>query len=289
MKKIVILIIMPDIKSDKSKPNKKFTDEEWNNAVNFWSSNQTNNCVIYPTEDGCDKSQISMLQRWALGYIYWQKIISQSKYKNIDFYFIRSDYQLNKDNEIINNHMTVYYDESFGHIIYKTFKSLEILQNKYDFFIRTNVNTVIDLDNLNKFIENINDTNIFTSPFWEGGSYPYGYFILISNDIANHIISHGLIEKWKYNDLPDDYELTQVILKKFNYYILDDCDKPHTQSDKVNKYGIRFNADDMGESSDVIIDAINNAPDSIFLYRIKNISDNEYIKVYDYVMKKIDK
>lgn len=272
MKKILILIIIPDLKDDSS-------INLWNEGIKKYNTNWTNPNIELKT--------LQIYRRWIIGYNYWKKLVNKND--NIDIFFIRTSCILNQSYKINDDIITFKYNEKCGHIIYKTLKSLEIFQNKYDYIIRTNVNTFIDLHNLNKFIQTLNTTNIFTSLFWEGGSYPYGYFILISNDVANHIISHGLIEEWKYKDLADDYELTQIILKKYDYYILDNCDKPYTQNKKVNKYGIRFNADEIGESSDVIIDAINNAPDSVFLYRIKNISDNEYIKVYDYVMKKIDK
>jgi hypothetical protein len=272
MKKILILIIIPDLKDD-------YSTNLWIEGIKNYNINWIN--------PKFELKAIQIYRRWIIGYNYWKKIINKND--NIDIFFIRTSYILNQPYEIHNNIITIKYNEKYGHIIYKTLKCLELFQNKYDYIVRTNVNTFIDLTKLNQFIQTLNNTNVFTSPFWEGGNYPFGYFILISNDIANHIISHNLIEEWKYKDLADDYELTKIILKKYDYYILDDCDKPYTQSKKVNKYGIRFNADDIGESSNVIIDRISNAPNSIFLYRIKNISDYEYIKVYDYIMKKIDK
>ncbi len=271
MKKILILIIIPDLKDEKH-------INMWNNSLKFVYSDSLNMNTVQ-----------SIFERWAIGYLYWNKLISL--YENIDIYFIRTDKRLDGLYKIENNIITFKYEYNYGHIIYKTIMSMKLLQNKYDIIIRTNLNTIIDLDNLNKCIDKLEPNGIFTSPFWEGGNYPYGYFILISNDVANHIISHGLLDKWKYNDLPDDYEITQIILQKYNYYILDGCDKPMGPINNINKYGVKFN--DNSESSNIIIDIIKKIPESVFLYRIKNISDNEYIKVYDYIYnhinKKIDK
>jgi hypothetical protein len=64
------------------------------------------------------------------------------------------------------------------------------------------------------------------------------------------------------------------------------CDKPLTNKpiSKINNNGIRtFNT----ETSDQIINNIKNAKDSIFVFRIREIADSNYIKLYKFIIEYI--
>jgi superfamily II DNA or RNA helicase len=55
-----------------------------------------------------------------------------------------------------------------------------ILQEyNFDYFVRGNANTLMDIQSLSDFSQTLPNTNVFTSPFWEGNSYSYGYFMMI--------------------------------------------------------------------------------------------------------------
>jgi hypothetical protein len=207
---------------------------------------------------------------------------------NVNVYFIRTNFRLKDelytmDDNIIN----INFNYNHGHIIYKTIFSLNILQKyNYDFFIRGNVNTIIDINMLSQFSQKLPSSNIFTSPFFEGNSYPHGYFIMISKDIAKYLIDLKLMphNRWFQEPTADDYEMTEVILKKFKYYKLKDCDVPLSKNNipsesrkTINKFGIIFRET---ENSDMIMSKIKKSSKDIFLYRIRKTGDNKYIDVY---------
>ena len=136
------------------------------------------------------EQSISTESRWALGYISWKKLISQNTDKNIDFYFVRTHYKVEEkytiDDDIINVCFSKF---NHGHIFYKTITALRILKDDDNYFVRGNLNTIIDFNCLSNFLNSYPLTNFFASPLWEGNSYPWGHFILFSNDIAQYLSS----------------------------------------------------------------------------------------------------
>jgi FkbM family methyltransferase len=281
MKTTVILVILPDFKSE--------------NDVLVWEENVKWAYEKYDLDPIYENYNVSSEQRWAIGYVIWRKMI---EYLNIEehikVFFIRTDYRI-KENYIIDDDIiNIPFDKSHGHIIYKTLIAMDIFKNKYDYIVRGNCNTIIDLHQLNNHVQELPIDGVFTSPFWEGGSYPFGYFFLISKDIVNYLVDYQMDERWFQQDTADDYELTEVILKKFNHYIMVDCDRPwiSTYHEKpiitnTNKHGLKFNGGHLGEKSEFILDELKKSKKSIFVYRVKRISDNKYISVYKYLIKHI--
>jgi FkbM family methyltransferase len=276
----VILLIIPDIKSE--------------NCINRWNDNvkwAEDNYNRYPNND--DIADIG--KRWAIGYIAWKNLIRYNTFiENIKVYFIRTDSRI-KDTPVLikDNIINIYFDNNHGHIIYKTLIAYKLLKSKYDFFIRGNINTIIDIYTINKLFISLPKYSVFTSPFWEGGSYPFGYFMLISNDIACYLTEIDLNHnsRWFLESTADDYELSNIILKKYDYFNLDGCDLPwksvNNKKPEIsikNKYGIRF-VDT--ESIESIKEQISQSDSSIFVYRIRNNSDKKYISIYIYLLKHI--
>jgi FkbM family methyltransferase len=279
LKKIAILVILPDIKSEDDINN-------WNKCVNDAYELYND----YPTKD----VNISTMQRWAIGYVAWKKMIDYLQISNVNVYFISTDFRLNTDYTINDNIININYKSNYGTIIYKTLFALKILQKEnYDFVVRGNLNTIIDINMISQFSQTIPTTNVFTSPFFEGNSYPFGYFIMISKDIADYLIQLNVTpdNRWYLEDTADDYELSVVILQKFNYYNMDGCEKPLSRDStplelrqSINKYGIIFNN---SRNSNSIISTIKSSSKDIFLYRIKELDDNKYIEVYKSLIKHI--
>jgi FkbM family methyltransferase len=273
MEKVVILVIIPDYKNAEE--------------VLIWEKNVYNAYLNYDKWPLVEQ-HTTIEERWAIGFVVWNKLIEYFNMINsVSVFFIRTDYRLNVPYEIKDNIISIQFgNHRHGHIIYKTIKSLNILKNKFDYYIRGNVNTIIDINMLKKFVTTLPKKNVFTSPFWEGGSYSYGYFMLFTNDIANYLLEYPAHEQWWREDTPDDSELAEVILKKYNYYIIKGGDIPHKKMNTINSVGIKFawHGKD-GFSSEVIINAIKKSSASIFLYRIKDITDNKYLEVYKFLIK----
>jgi FkbM family methyltransferase len=279
MKTLACLLILPELKDI--------------NHVTRWEENVQWANTIYNQYPYPDTSTIDIEKRWALGYVAWQRLIDYNKNSNIKIYFVRTDYRLERDSYAIeNNIITVGFSSSYGHILYKTLIGFKILSD-FDFVVRGNINTIIDIFSLYEFIKPIRTTNVFTSPFWEGGDYAFGYFILLSKDIVSYLANVNITDdpRWLSEDTADDYELSRLILKKHIQIMLFDCDVPWTNVSapkpiitKRNKYGIRF--DDMDTSS-TILNELKIVPDSVFLYRIRNLQDKQYIPVYKQIIKHI--
>ena len=117
-----------------------------------------------------------------------EKMIDYLQISNVDVYFLRTDYRLSNETHTINDNIInikYTYNYNYGHILYKTLFALKILEKEnYDFVVRGNINTIIDINMLYQFSQTLPTTNVFTSPFFEGNNYPYGYFILLSKDIV---------------------------------------------------------------------------------------------------------
>jgi len=272
MKKTAILIIIPDFKNDLDILN-------WEKHVAWAYLNYDKYPII--------EQNISIEQRWALGFVVWNKLVEYfNMIASVNVFFLRTDYRLNIPFEIKGNIISVKFNNPFGHIIYKTIIGFRALKNQFNYYVRGNLNTIIDINYLNKFVMTLPESNVFTSPFWEGRSYPFGYFMLFTNDIITYLSEYSLHTRWFTEDTADDYELTEVILKKFKYYIINGADIPNGNLNIINRVGIKFTRHGRdGESSKIIIDEIKKSSPLIFLYRIKNVTDNKYFEVYKCLIK----
>ena len=280
MKTTAILVILPEFRTE--------------NDVLRWNENVKWAFEKYDMDPVYENYEVSIEQRWAIGYVIWRKIVEYLKLENIKVYFTRTDYRLKEGFVVEDDIISVSFDKPFGHIIHKTLVGLEYLRDKFDYIVRANCNAIVDLYQLNKFVQDLPNISIFTSPFWEGGSYPFGYFFLISNDVSNFLIEYENHERWYTEPTADDYELTKVILTKFKYYIIPGCDEPWVSTShpkpvitNLNRCGIKFDGGQLGEQSNLIIDELKKSEKSIFVHRIKKISDNKYISVYKFLIKHI--
>jgi len=279
MKTLCCLLILPDIK-DFNHVQRWEDDIKW--ATNVYSQ------YPYP-----DTSTITPEQRWALGYIVWKKLIDYNTNSNIKVYFVRTDYRLSTGSHIVEDDIIrIGFNSNFGHILYKTITAFKLLSN-FDFVVRGNVNTIIDIFSLYSFLQSVRNTDIFTSPFWEGGDYPFGYFMLFSKDIVSLLSNVSINDdaRWLTEDTADDYEMTRIILKEHVQIMLAGCDSPWTSMSRVkpdnpkfNKYGIRF---EDSETSTVVLETLKTTPDSVFLYRLRSLQDKTYIPVYKQIVKHI--
>lgn len=282
MKKTAMLVILPEFKNQSD--------------VERWESNLKWAYDTYNTHPIDENQEVSIVQRWALGFVYWNVLSKYLGFENtVDVYFLRTDFRLTEEYSIDEeNIISVKFDNPCGHIVYKTLVTMDLLKEKYDYFVRGNLNTIVDLYTLNKFVQDLPADGIFTSPLWEGGSYAFGHFFLVSRDVACYLVDQGIQQRWLEVNTADDYEIAKVILTKYDYYTIPGCDEPwistYHEKPKIsdsNKRAIRFDGGPGGESSEVIIDGIKKSDKDIFHYRIKKISDNKYFTVYTMLIKHI--
>ena len=276
MKSLVCLLILPEFKNNDH-------IERWNTNIEWAHKAYINSDIV----------DVDIEKRWAIGYLAWRKLLQHNTNPNIKVFFVRTDYRLEFGTHTIENDIiSVGFNKNYGHIIYKTLTAFKLLSN-FDFVVRGNINTIVDIYTLYDYLQPIRTDNVFTSPFWEGGDYTFGYFMLFSKDVIEYLNSTKIEDTNRLftEDTADDYEISRIVLKKYSHTMLSGCDAPWKNTydpkpeiTKINKCGIRFLDT---EVSTEVIKSIRESPDSIFLYRLKSLSDNKYISTYKCLVKRI--
>jgi len=106
-------------------------------------------------------------KRWEQEKNIWLKSIKNNKFTNIDIFFLESSDDVQPNTASIKNN-TIYCgitDSYIPGILHKTLLALKVLP-KYDFYVRTNLSTVVDYKELNSFLQTI-PLNIFFSTGFE--------------------------------------------------------------------------------------------------------------------------
>jgi hypothetical protein len=128
------------------------------------------------------------------------------KFNNVDSYFIKMN-NLQNDDLIKNDDIiSIKGEETLYNILYKTVKSFELLfENNYDFFVRSNISTIIDINQLLHVLEQLPKTNYYGGANtmklqWYGSgivdktyfglNFTTGIGIILSNDVVKHFISN---------------------------------------------------------------------------------------------------
>ena len=134
MKTLACLLILPEFKDI--------------NHVTRWEDNLKWAKNIYNEYPYPDTSNIDIEQRWALGYVAWNRLIEYNKNTNIKVYFVRTDYRIPFGNHTVeDNIISVGLKSPRGHILHKTLVAFKILSN-FDYVVRGNINTIIDIFSL---------------------------------------------------------------------------------------------------------------------------------------------
>ena len=88
------------------------------------------------------------------------------KHKNINTYFVTFNEEQMERVVIKDNIIYIKGRESYINILLKTLEALEYInthfKNKYDFVVRSNISTIINLDTLYKYLLSCPDTNLYT-------------------------------------------------------------------------------------------------------------------------------
>jgi|LakMenE01Jun11ns_1017448.scaffolds.fasta_scaffold9582752_2 hypothetical protein len=152
-------------------------------------------CILFIYSDDTIYNSMLQIQR---KYVH--------KFNNVDSYFIKMDNSQNDD--IIKNDdiISIKGNETLLNILYKTIKSFELLfENNYDFFVRSNISTIIDINQLLDTLEHLPKTNYYGGANimilqWVGSGivdntyfgthFTTGIGIILSNDVVKHFISN---------------------------------------------------------------------------------------------------
>ncbi len=187
--------------------------------------------------------KILLLMLFSDSEIYNQMLEIQRNYihqnNNIDAYFIAFNEEQTEEIQIIEDIIYVKGKETYTNILYKTLKSLEYIFNifpiKYDFVVRSNISTIIHLNNLYQHFLFMPKINIYTGGTLEtlkwplqpyeissekqcnkneyyGLKYIQGTSIILSRDVVKRILEeqHNI----EY-DIVDDVKLGLIIQKYF--------------------------------------------------------------------------
>jgi mannosyltransferase OCH1-like enzyme len=161
------------------------------------------------------------------------------RHPNIDVYFVTLNEE--QTNNVIMNDDIIYIKgkESYMNILFKTFEAFDYINknigNKYDFIVRSNISTIIHLENLYKYLLASPTTNVYTGGTVEtlqwllqtyeisekkqenrnnyyGLKYIQGTSIIMSNDVIQYILT--IKETIEY-DIVDDVKLGIIIREYF--------------------------------------------------------------------------
>lgn len=155
--------------------------------------------------------------RWKLGQKVWQQYMN--RHANVDCYFLQSaDPREGTAAQVWCEGNTLfvgdpaYTSDGQDRILHKTIAAIEALLPKYTHFMRTNLNTFININMLNNYVET-HRQSMFTGPLWQDTWYVIGYGLLFTADVAAHMVKEyrrleGSAEvRW---ELPDDSVLTSL-------------------------------------------------------------------------------
>jgi len=130
--------------------------------------------------------------RWKVGKKVWEQYMNAVP--NVDCYFLQSTYPREGCLEqvwIEGNTIYVgdWWYEKHGEdrILHKTILAIEKLLPNYTHFIRTNLNTFINLKTVNEYMET-HHQSMYTAFLWENQWYTIGFGILFTADVAAHIV-----------------------------------------------------------------------------------------------------
>lgn len=283
-------------------------------------------------EGNCATIHTDHSARWNLGAVVWEEIMQKQScmISHFDVYFLK--YDVSREHGYVNvtahNYTSTivvgrqpdeWYrnNDTVNSLTYKSIMAMKYLlqspSRKYDFFVRGNANVIIDLLNFQQYLEIAPRKKLYTSPFWQGGSYAYGYFILMSDDVARWSVDHfgkGAIQKLQRKQArkykrrvshgADDCDLALLATSKHGSENATESSSwaypskknvipggnslgrdKHRRYSLKNMYGIRID-DDNGDHGGPwnFSDAkhfLSTRENSTFLYRIKDTMDHHLI------------
>jgi hypothetical protein len=162
-------------------------------AQTGWKPSQTAILIICPPEEFLPRNPV--LERWYLGKILWEKVMNLNP--KVDCFFLRTlactkneearEPVFIKENTIFVRDSEYRPEIGADDILLKTVRAIESLQPRYTHFVRTNLNTFINIHSLVTY-NDFHHSSMYTTPTWESW-YPIGYSIFFTADVGKHIVS----------------------------------------------------------------------------------------------------
>jgi len=166
----------------------------------------TNSCeILKPTNEKPSRTAVLIIAppqlvgdgsvlRWKLGKKVWEQYMNAVP--DVDCYFIQYSNRRHQDSleEVWLEGNTIYVaDEWFDthgndRILHKTMAAIEFLLSDYTHFVRTNLNSFINLHHVRSYTRT-HHQSMYTGPLWQGEWYVLGYGILFTEDVAMHMVS----------------------------------------------------------------------------------------------------
>lgn len=305
-----ILLIIPDNIYDDNPETPQVSHECW-----------VSNCSI--------NEQDHRWIKWGVGEIVWHEILKKQHYQDIDVFFLKYDRTMPEGAiwEKMGNITKITFgkmpaslqedEHAVSFILYKTIETFRLLENKYTYFIRGNINIFLDIKRLRSYLYSFLPLrNLFTSPFLPVEQYIPGYFILLSSDVLSGILRNydeGTIAKIrlfiqnKYNSTgpgADDVDLAVLALGKYDHESFgrsyawelefQTLRGGNAYRSKIlqNYLGLRLEDDWQHRghllSTDKAIELIDQSKETTFMYRLRNFEDGGVVRVYKKLIQKLE-
>lgn len=189
----------------------------------------------------------------------WLKDIIDNKYKNIDYIIYRGDENIENHSYNKNNHLlNIKVEDDYNHTFKKTyyaFKLVDKIFKDYDYIIKTNTSTYINIELVNKFIQNLKTNSIlYGSEIYSLSNlacpypldlYARGNCMIISKYLKDIILKDGIM--FLYNivpNIPDDSIMCNILnsywIKNNENYLDHICGISHGWYNCINK-DLEFN------------------------------------------------
>jgi hypothetical protein len=272
-----------------------------------WKPSKTAVLIICPPEDLLPTNPVD--QRWFIGKKVWEKIMNLNP--KVDCFFLRTlacTRNEEKREPVVVKGNTIFVRDSgyrpeirSDDILLKTIRAIEYLQPRYSHFVRTNLNTFINIHSLVRY-NDVHHKSMYTTPIWESW-YPIGYSIFFTGDVASHIVSEfyrlkalkephlkevddgvlcylatGIVMGQKQNSHP--FKCFPNLQLGVQYKMAEDTYPPPA----IRRWGTALN---LGTSFGDACKLIDESPRDSLLFRIKGgYSNKELIQLYNKMLRK---
>ena len=130
-------------------------------------------------------------ERWILEKSIWKEYMNS--HKEVDCFFLETDLSIpSKSVKVSDNLIKVGCEDGIMKGIFrKTILALQHLENKYDFYIRTNLSTFWRFDLLLPFLHGVSEKHDFYGG-WAWADYISGFSIILNKKTCKMLIQDGL-------------------------------------------------------------------------------------------------
>lgn len=189
-------------------------------------------CLVISSASAASTSSNDRTTRWRREYTSWKR---RNIPHNVDLFFLECSPSPPIDDQVYAAQCV----ESFHPGIYqKTVQCLRSLvhHNKYDAYLRTNLNTYVDFELLSRELQGRILPEFKTKPLYTGGLHFWwgvsGTSILLNHTAARAVVEHGFEPEFYNAGYADDVVIANVLKERAHV--------PHTRWDGLKLYVWNF-------------------------------------------------